>query len=178
LLRSINKLGRSERHTSFHRNVFHEAVLCPGTVSARGRFLPQILNFHEDTTMKKFAIACAALVVVASMAVSAKAADAVSKSTLSSMGFSSIQLISDNDGLAVRGKGTSASVWGESTANHKGQTSTNGYAADSSHRKGSSGAVGANLSVAGTVKVKYNSNGLSVKANLGVAGGFSGAKAW
>ena len=59
------------------------------------------------------------------MAVSAKAADAVSKSTLSSMGFSSMQVISDNDGLAVRGKGTSASVWGESTANYRGQTSTN-----------------------------------------------------
>jgi hypothetical protein len=128
--------------------------------------------------MKKYAIACAALVVVASMAVSAKAADAVSKSTLSSMGFSSMQVISDTDGLAIRGKGTSASVWGESTANWRGQTSTNGYQAASSHRKGSSAAAGANLSVAGTVKVKYNSNGLSVKANLGVAGGFSAAKAW
>ncbi len=123
--------------------------------------------------MKKYAIACAALVVVASMAVSAKAADAVSKSTLSSMGFSSIQLISDNDGLAVRGKGTSASVWGESTANYKGQTSTNGYQAASSHKHGSSSAGGYNLSVAGTVKVKYNGNGLSVRANLGVAGGAS-----
>jgi hypothetical protein len=128
--------------------------------------------------MKKFAIACAALVVVASMAVSASAADAISKSTLSSMGFSSMQQISDTDGLAIRGKGTSASVWGESTANYKGQTSTNGYAAAASHKHGSSSAVGANLSVAGTVKVNYNQvNGLSVRANLGVAGGFSAASA-
>jgi len=128
--------------------------------------------------MKKYAIACAALVVVASMAVSAKAADAVSNSTLSSMGFSSMQVISDTDGLAIRGKGTSASVWGESTANWRGQTSTNGYQAASSHKYGPSGAKGSNLSVAGTVKVKYNSNGLSVKANIGVAGGFSKASAW
>jgi len=127
--------------------------------------------------MKKYAIACAALVVVASMAVSAKAADAVSKSTLSSMGFSSMQVISDTDGLAIRGKGTSASVWGESTANYRGQTSTNGYQAAASHHHGGSCAEGKNLSVAGTVKVKYNSNGLSVRANLGVAGGFSSASA-
>ena len=127
--------------------------------------------------MKKFTIACAALVVVASMAVSAKAADAVSKSTLSSMGFGSMQPISDTDGLAIRGKGTSASVWGSSTADYRGQTSTNGYAADASHRHGPSSAEGKNLSVAGTVKIHYNSNGLSVKANLGVAGGFSSASA-
>ncbi len=88
--------------------------------------------------MKKFAIACAALVVVASMAVSASAADAISKSTLSSMGFGSMQQISDTDGLAIRGKGTYASVWGESTANFKGQTSTNGYQAGASHKHGSS----------------------------------------
>lgn len=127
--------------------------------------------------MKKFAIACAALVVVASMAVSAKAADAVSKSTLSSMGFSSMQQISDTDGLAIRGKGTSAKVWGEGTANYLGQTSTNGYFAKSKHNNGPSSAHGANLSVAGVVNVKYNQNGLKVQASLGVAGGFSTASA-
>ncbi len=128
--------------------------------------------------MKKYAIACAALVVVASMAVSAKAADAVSKSTLSSMGFGSMQQISDTDGLAIRGKGTVASVWGESTANYRGQTSTNGYSATASWANAPSSAHGSNLSVAGTVKVNYNQvNGLSVSARLGVAGGFSSASA-
>ena len=128
--------------------------------------------------MKKYTIACAALVVVASMAVSAKAADAVSKSTLSSMGFGSMQLISDTDGLAIRGKGTVASVWGESTANYRGQTSTNGYSATASWANAPSSARGKNLSVAGTVKINYNQvNGLSVSAKLGVAGGFSSASA-
>ena len=84
--------------------------------------------------MKKFTIACAALVVVASMAASASAADAVSKSTLSSMGFSSMQQISDTDGLAIRGKGTSASVWGESTVAYRGQNAVNGYEAAASHK--------------------------------------------
>ena len=86
--------------------------------------------------------------------------------------------VSDTDGLAIRGKGTSASVWGQSTANFRGQTSTNAYAAAASWANAPSSAHGANLSVAGTVKVYYNQvNGLSVSAKLGVAGGFSTASA-
>lgn len=128
--------------------------------------------------MKKYAIACAALVVVASMAVSAKAADAVSKSTLSSMGFGSMQLISDTDGLAIRGKGTIASVWGEGTASYRGQTSTNGYSATASWANAPAHAKGKNLSVAGKVVVNYDQVlGLSVHAKVGVAGGFSSASA-
>jgi hypothetical protein len=127
--------------------------------------------------MKNVGIVCAALVVIVSMVASASAADHVSKSTLSSMGLGSMQLISDNDGLAIRGMGTSASVWGESTANYLGQTSTNGYQASSSHHHGDSSAEGKNLSVAGTVQVKFHNGNLSVRANLGVAGGFSSASA-
>jgi hypothetical protein len=125
--------------------------------------------------MKNVGIVCAAL-VVALMVSSASAADAVSKSTLASMGLSSMQVMSDNDGLAVRGKGTSASVWGQGTADYLGQTSTNGYRASSSHWSGPSSAGGNNLSVAGTVKVRFSSDsGLYIRANLGVAGGFSNA---
>jgi len=127
--------------------------------------------------MKNVVLACAALVVLAGMVASASAAERVSKSTLSSMGLGSMQLMSDSDGLAIRGKGTSASVWGEGTANYRGQTSTNGYHASSSHYSGSSSAVGANISVAGTVKVNVDSSGFSVRANLGVAGGASFASA-
>jgi hypothetical protein len=135
--------------------------------------------------MKNVALACAALVVLAGMVASASAAErTVSKSTLSSMGLGSMQLMSDNDGLAIRGKGqmgggsgTSASVWGEGTANYRGQTSTNGYQASSHHSSGPSSAVGGNISVAGTVKVYVNNNGFSVHANLGVAGGASFASA-
>ena len=128
--------------------------------------------------MKNFGIVCGALVVIVSMVASASAADHVSKSTLSSMGLGSMQLISDSDGLAIRGMGTSASVWGSSTANYYGgQTSSNGYDAAASHRHGGSSAEGKNLSFAGKVSIKYNHHGLSVRANLGVAGGFSSASA-
>lgn len=100
--------------------------------------------------MKKFAIMCVVTAVVA--CVSSVKAGEVSKSTLGSLGLGSMQQLSDNDGLTVRGKGTSASVWGQSTANfHGGNTSTNGYEAAASHRHGSSTAAGANLSAAGVV---------------------------
>lgn len=131
--------------------------------------------------MKNLGIVCAALVVVASMVSTVSAADAISKSTLASMGLGSMQVMSDNDGLAVRGlgyRGTYATVWGESTANYQGQTSTNGYEAGAKHKYGPSSAEGKNLSVAGTVKLKYSSEyGIYLKANLGVAGGFSSASA-
>ena len=122
-------------------------------------------------------ILTAATIVLASFATVASAAD-VSKSTLNAMGFGNMQQMSDSDGLAIRGKGTTASVWGESTANFRGQTSTNGYSATASWANAPANAHGANLSVAGTVKVYFNQvNGLSVSAKLGVAGGFSTASA-
>jgi hypothetical protein len=125
-------------------------------------------------------IICAATVVLTSM-VALASANEVSKSTLSGMGLGSMQQLSDNDGLAIRGKGTSASVWGEGTANYQGQTSTNGYQAASSHHKGPSSAEGKNVSFAGLARVKFTSNSdgssLTVRANLGVAGGFSSASA-
>jgi len=122
-------------------------------------------------------ILSAATIVLASFAAVASAAD-VSKSTLNAMGFGNMQQISDSDGLAIRGKGTTASVWGESTANFRGQTSTNGYSATASHSHGTARAQGKNLSVAGTVKLQFDQvNGLSARAHLGVAGGFSSASA-
>ena len=121
-------------------------------------------------------ILTAATVVLASFAGVASAAD-VSKSTLHGMGFGNMRQISDTDGLAVRGKGTSASVWGESKVAYRGQNAINGYEAASSHGHGASSAQGKNLSFGGTTKIRYNSNGLSVRANLGVAGGFSSASA-
>ena len=121
-------------------------------------------------------ILTAATVVLASFAALASAAD-VSKSTLIGMGFGNMQQMSDTDGLAIRGKGTSASVWGESNVAYRGQTAVNGYAAAADHHHSASSAEGKNLSVGGTAKVHFNSNGLSVRANLGVAGGFSSASA-
>ncbi len=116
--------------------------------------------------MKSFAFVCAMLVCA-----SASAAD-ISKSTLNAMGFGSASIMSDNDGMAVRGKGTSASVFGASIANYNtwhGQNSaTNGYEAGASHHYGSSLANGSNLSYAGNLS---SAHGLTVN----FAGGKSAA---
>ena len=81
--------------------------------------------------MKSFAIACA--VVLAFAATASAGEKAVSKSTLSSMGLAGMQQMSDTDGLAVRGKGTNASVWGGSQAQWwGGQASANNYSSGSS----------------------------------------------
>ena len=115
------------------------------------------------------------------MASSVSAADAVSKSTLASMGLGSMQVMSDNDGLADPRHGLRwrhhAAVWGEGTADYRARprptaTKPRRTIARLRERQGN------NLSVAGTVQLKYSSShGLSVRANLGVAGGFSSASA-
>ena len=121
--------------------------------------------------MKTFAFACA--VLVAGLVGTAHAGD-VSKSTLNAMGFGNATIMSDADGMEIRGKGTSASVWGGSIANYnsyKGDNSSvNGYDAAASHRHGSSFAKGSNLSFAGNYS---SSRGLSVN----FAGGKSQAYA-
>jgi len=121
--------------------------------------------------MKTLAFACA--VLVAGLVGTAHAAD-VSKSTLDAMGFGNATIMSDADGMEIRGKGTSASVWGGSIANYnsyKGNNSSvNGYEAASRNRHGSSYAKGSNLSFAGN----YSSRrGLSIN----FAGGKSSAYA-
>ena len=64
--------------------------------------------------MKSVAITC----VLMLFAATAMAGDlAVSKSTLGDMGLAGMQQLSDQDGMAVRGKGVSAAVWGGSEAN-------------------------------------------------------------
>ena len=95
------------------------------------------------------------MVSIMRAAVASASAAEVSKSTLNTMGFGNVSVMSDIDGLAIRGKGTSASVWGEGTANYTNRngsnTSTNGYQAAASHHKGSSTANGTNISYAGNL---------------------------
>ncbi len=121
-------------------------------------------------------VLCAATVVLSAIAASVSAGE-VSKSTLNSMGFANMSQLSDNDGLAVRGKGTSASVWGSGTANYLGQTSSNGYQAAADHHYGSSSAAGGNVSFAGVIHGYANNNGFAVHGVVGIAGGTSFATA-
>ena len=130
--------------------------------------------------MKNRLIVCAATALVASMFASASAADlagSVPATTLSSMGFGGVEILSDDAGLAVRGKGTYANVWGNSTANYTNRngsnTSSNGYDAGASHHHGGSSAQGSNLSYAGNAQGYGRHRSFSVN----FAGGRSQASA-
>jgi hypothetical protein len=126
--------------------------------------------------MKYVAIAGAILMFGAATAV---AGDAISKSTLGSMGLGGMQRLSDNDGLAVRGKGTFASVSGTSHAKfaHGGSLfeSSNSYEAGAQWIGKSSSAHGSSLSYALKVEVQFASDptgsALAVHAVGGIAGG-------
>lgn len=80
--------------------------------------------------MKTLAIACAFVLLFTVKGTAGEMP--VSTSTLSSMGLGSMQQMSDDDGIAVRGKAVSAGVWGTSSATWGGQSSSNSYFAGSS----------------------------------------------
>ena len=158
--------------------------------------------------MKRFTIASAGL--LAFCTVLPAAADdhvtSISKSALASMGFGNVQIMSDSDGLSVRGKGwqgsggsftTATAVAGTSTANflsrHDGNnaTATNSYDAASAHSNGSSAASGRSLSFAGITHIEasggsgdtgftvggLNVTSFSINARLVVSGGSAFASA-
>jgi hypothetical protein len=110
--------------------------------------------------MKKLGIICLAIVLAGGMVATVSAGEHISKSTLNSMGLNGMQLISDHDGLAIRGKGyyhasSSVSVSGSSTANfYGGTTASNSYSAN-----GRTFAAGGSVSVAGGVIGAGGSNG-------------------
>ena len=131
--------------------------------------------------MKSFAFACAALTLFAATASAGELA--VSDSTLGNMGLGSMQPMSDTDGLAVRGKGVSAAVWGGSQAQFGYSSSTNNYEAGASWV----GPVGANangnsLSFAADIQVLFAADptgfALQVAVNGAIAGGSASASAW
>lgn len=120
-------------------------------------------------------------------AATASAADlAVSNSTLGNMGLGSMQVMSDTDGLAVRGKGVSVAVWGSSQASwFGGQAQAH---SDNSYQAGASwlGPIGAHangssLSFAGQVGVTFWADPtgfmLQVQVGAAIAGGSASASA-
>lgn len=128
--------------------------------------------------MKSFAIAFSLMMVCAA---TASAGDAVSKSALGSMGLGGMQEMSDADGMAVRGKGVSAAVWGGSQAQFNSQFSQNFYeAAAEWHGPVGAHAAGGSLSFALEVQAEFWADPtgfqLGVAAVGGIAGG--GATAW
>ena len=131
--------------------------------------------------MRNVAIVCAVLMLFAA---TASAGDlAVSKSTLDSMGLSGMQEMSDTDGMAVRGKGVFAEVWGGSQANwfsgNGQQSSSNHYAAGASWLGpvGAS-ASGGSLSFAGQIEVLFAADPTGFALQIHAAGGVAGGSAW
>jgi hypothetical protein len=111
-------------------------------------------------------------------AATASAGDlAVSKSTLGSMGLASMQTMSDNDGLAVRGKGTFANVWGGSSATFLGQHAENFYEAGATWHGAPSGALGSSLSFAAVIEVEFWADPTGFTLGVHAAGGIAGGNA-
>jgi hypothetical protein len=133
--------------------------------------------------MKYVAIACALVLFAASTAAAGDLA--VPRSTLGSMGLGSMNHLSDNDGLAIRGMGTFAGVSGSSHAKwvvgggphgpSAVQESTNNYEAGAQWIGKRSSAGGESFSFAGKVEVQFASDPtgsqLAVHAIGGIAGG-------
>lgn len=115
-------------------------------------------------------------VLAAGLIGSAKAGE-VSKSTMGAMGFGGATIMSDHDGMAIRGKGTSASVWGTSSANFNSRdgdsSATNGYQAAANNHRSSSKAEGSSNSYAGNV----SSLGHHFSVTKNIAGGSASAYA-
>lgn len=130
--------------------------------------------------MKNVFVASLVLALLASAAVTVSASEpaAVSGATLSSMGLGGMQQMSDSDGLAIRGKGTFAGVWGGSTAAWSGgQLSTNSYEAGASWNGKPAFAKGDSLSFAGHVEALYGSDPTGSVLSVQVIGGISGGRA-
>jgi hypothetical protein len=83
----------------------------------------------------------------------------VPRETLRAMGIGAMQTLSDEAGLAVRGKGTFASVSGTSRASWGGQSSTNSYSAGASWLGKGSNAAGSSLSYAGKFQGSFGGFG-------------------
>jgi hypothetical protein len=128
--------------------------------------------------MKKAFFAALALVLFAGHVSAAE----IGSSALSSMGLGGMSTLSDAEGNLVRGKGTSASVWGGSSASFHGQSSVNNYSAAAGWHGKASHATGGSLSFAGKVQAVFGADptgsSLSVSAIGGFAGGGASAKAW
>ncbi len=131
--------------------------------------------------MKNLLIVCAAIALVASVSATVSAgevAGAVPAATLNSMGFGGVEIMSDDAGLAVRGKGTYAYVWGSSAAVYRGRNggarANNNYEAGSEHYRGGSSAIGGSLSFAGN-KTRYGRHG-GISVNFSGGGAFARAR--
>lgn len=128
--------------------------------------------------MKNALFAGVALAGLIASTASAGEPAGISKSTLGNMGLGSMQTMSDTEGMAVRGKGTLAGVWGSSTAVFQGSSATNNYEAAASWAGKSSYANGKSMSFAGIVEATYLQDPTGSALNVQILGGIAGGSAW
>lgn len=137
--------------------------------------------------MKSIAMATAAMLLVAAGATAGELA--VSNSTLDNMGLGSMERMSDDAGLAVRGKG--AAVWGGSTAawappaqnggKHSFQWMQPDNIAESGNfyeAGGPSSAAGGSLSFAGQFAVEFWADPTGFTLGVAAAGVVAGGGAF
>jgi len=130
-------------------------------------------------------VAIAGALVIFSAATAAAGDLAVSNSTLSSMGLGGMDRMSDNDGLAVRGKGTFANVSGTSYASWAAgpqydpvlSESSNSYEAGAQWIGKSSSAHGESFSFAGQIEVLFASDPTGSQLAVHMVGGIAGGSA-
>jgi hypothetical protein len=103
---------------------------------------------------------------------------AVKSQTLSAMGLGGMEKMSDEAGSKIRGKGTFAGVWGGSSANYKGQSSSNSYEAGSNWHGKSSFATGGSLSFAGKAQAQFGADPTGAALSISAKGGFAGGGAF
>lgn len=127
--------------------------------------------------MKNVMIPCAVAALLCGFVSLASAGEPVAKSTLGSMGLGGMQEMSDEAGMAVRGKGTFAGVWGHSTANFQNQSSNNNYEAGASWAHKPSFAQGSSLSFAGKFQANYAADPTGSALSASFVGGFAGGGA-
>jgi hypothetical protein len=101
--------------------------------------------------MKNQKILFAVMVIFAGIAATVSAGEhavSVPKSTLASMGFANAHQLSDTDGLAVRGKGTTSANY---FASHGNAMSANAFTGSANHHSNAPSAPGSSLSFGGNV---------------------------
>lgn len=124
-----------------------------------------------------FALAVLSSAAFASVA-AAEAPVAVKSQTLSAMGLGGMEKMSDEAGSKIRGKGTFAGVWGGSSANYRGQSSSNNYEAGANWHGKSSFATGGSLSFAGKAQAQFGADPTGAALNISTRGGFAGGGAF
>jgi len=141
-----------------------------------------LINHLIGKNIRMKCLSICAFAVLASVAfanvAAAESPAAVESQTLSAMGLSGMEEMSDEAGTKVRGKGTFAGVWGSSSASYKGQSANNNYEAGSNWHGKPAFAKGGSLSFAGKAQAQFGADPTGAALSISAKGGFAGGGAF